>query len=220
VKLERPVTAVIFDLDGILLDSEPLYTVATQRLVGQFGKTYTWAHKSRMMGRSAAEGARYLIGALELPMTEPEYLQARRVLLEEVMPLVEPLPGAPQFVGALAGRGIPMAVATSSERFLTELKIVRHSWFSSFRAIICGTDPEVARVKPAPDIFLEAARRLNKHPRDCLVFEDSPAGVQAALEAEMQVVAIADPQLERTMVQGAHIVVGGYAEVAWEDLGL
>jgi pseudouridine-5'-monophosphatase len=89
-------------------------------------------------------------------------------------------------------------VATSSDRSHFELKTRRHlNWFKIFEAVVLGDDPAVRRGKPAPDIFLVAARRLGVSPSRCLVFEDSPAGVEAACSAGMKVIAVPDPNMER-----------------------
>lgn len=210
---------VIYDLDGLLLDTEPFYTRASQVIARRFGKEFDWDLKARMMGRKASEAARTFVEALELPLTPEAYLEERRALLEAWLPRAAPMPGARRLTRHLHRHGIPQAVATSSERRLFELKTRRHrEWFRVFACCITGDEPEVRRAKPAPDIFLAAARRLGAEPARCLVFEDSPAGVQAALAAGMVVVAVPDPRMERAGLRGAHQVLGGLDEfdpAAW-----
>jgi len=128
------------------------------------------------------------------------------------------MPGAESFVRALSMRGIPMAVATSTERPLYEIKVTSHEWFSLFRAVVCGDDPSVFARKPAPDIFLAAARALGAAPEQCVVIEDSPAGVEAALAAGMRVIAMPHPAMCPHACSGAHRVVSGWEEMSVSDL--
>ena len=92
--LARPAAAVVFDMDGVLLDTERLYTEATQEIVGRFGKRFDWSVKAHMIGRPARDSARYLVETLDLPMTADEYLREREVLFRTLMPTAQALPGA------------------------------------------------------------------------------------------------------------------------------
>jgi len=204
---------VIFDLDGVLLDTEKLYTEATQRIVGQYGKTFDWSLKSRMMGRHELEAAELLVQALELPITAEEYLRRSKPIAESLFPSAAELPGAEAFVTALAERGHVLAVGTSSTREWYELKTSHLPWFRMFSAVVSGDHPEVRALKPAPDIFLAAARAVGAAPARCLVIEDSPAGVLAARAAGMSVVAIPDRALASEPFAAAQLIVRSYAEL-------
>jgi beta-phosphoglucomutase-like phosphatase (HAD superfamily) len=112
-----------------------------------------------------------------------------------------------------------MAIATSTETRLFRTKAAPHrEWLSIFGAVVCGDDARVTQPKPAPDIFLAAARDLRAEPADCAVFEDSPFGVQAALAAGMQVIALPDPAMDRARFGGADAVLTGFAELLPDDL--
>jgi pseudouridine-5'-monophosphatase len=218
--LARPVTHVVFDMDGVLLDTERLYTEATQRICDRFGKTFDWSVKGNMIGRPALDSARYLVATLALPITPEDYLAERAALFETLMPTAAPMPGARALTRALAAAGAGLAVASSSSRALFELKTTRHrDWFAEFPVIVLGDDPRVRRGKPAPDIFLVAAAALGVEPARCVVVEDAPAGVEAAHAAGMQVVAVPDPGMDRARFATADVVVGSLAEVAPADLG-
>lgn len=221
MKLSRPARCAIFDLDGVLLDTEHFYTEVTDEICRQYGKTFDWSIKRNMIGRPSLESARYLVEAMDLPIDAEEYLTRRAVRLEELFPSSKEKPGAEAFTRSLTGRGVPTAVATSSERHLFERKTVEHGlWFSTFGAIVVGDDPRVKKGKPAPDIFLVAAEELGVDPHDCVVFEDSPVGLAAARAAGMQVVALPDEGMDRSAYADADLVIGAYADVSPEDLGL
>lgn len=221
MKLSRPVRCVIFDLDGVLLDTEHFYTEVTDEICRAYGKVFDWSIKRNMIGRPSLESAQYLVGALSLPITPEEYLRRRAVRLEELFPTSLEKSGAEAFTRALAARGVPIAVATSSERHLFESKTSRHKdWFSIFSAVVLGDDPRIRKGKPAPDTFLVAAGELGALPEECVVFEDAPAGVQAAQAAGMQVVAIPDEAMDRAPYVAAEFLIGTYADVKPEDLGL
>jgi pseudouridine-5'-monophosphatase len=187
--------AVLFDLDGVLLDTEPLYTEATQSVVAEFGRKYTWDIKRRIMGGTAEKGAEVVVRELDLPITPAEYLRRRRLLLEQLFQKTEPVEGAVELVHRLGELGIPFAIATSSERTLFALKTRHHAWLAPCKAAICGDDPRVIHPKPAPDIFVQAALELGVAAKECVVFEDSPNGVLAAAAAGARVIARRDPEL-------------------------
>lgn len=216
MRLSRPVGCVIFDMDGVLLDTELFYTQVTQRIVGRHGKVFDWSIKRHMVGRPAIESARHLVAALELPFTPEEYLAEREAELALLMPEAEPMPGAVELTTALRRAGLALAVATSSSRRFFDLKTSRHrAWFeSAFHAIVVGDDPRVHAGKPAPDIFLCAAGELSADPKDCAVVEDAPAGVRAAHAAGMQVVAVPYPGMDAADVAAADLVAPSLEEIS------
>src|SRR4051794_16211008 len=148
-------------MDGVLLDTEPFYTEATQAIVARFGKVYDWALKANMMGRPAIDAARYLVAALDLPIAPEAYLAEREALLLAMFTRAEAVPGARELTAELHRHRVPMAIATSTHARLYEHKVGRHrAWFALFSAVVCGDHPRVHRGKPAPDIFLVAADAL------------------------------------------------------------
>jgi len=201
-------------MDGVLLDTERLYTQATQSIVGRYGKVFGPDLKRETMGRDAQVSARILVERLGVPLTADEFLAERGPILEALVAECRAMDGAEAFVRSLRALGIPMAVATSSDRDIYRLKTRSHGWFDVFDAIVCGDDPRVRAKKPAPDIFLAAAQDLRAAPAECVVFEDSLAGVEAALAAGMRVIALPDPALGPEHFGAAHAVLRGWHEAS------
>jgi pseudouridine-5'-monophosphatase len=220
VPLTRPIQNVIFDLDGVLLDTEPLYTKAIAEVAARYGKVYDWSIKSQCIGRGTLEAARVITEGLQLPLSPEALVRERDGTLLALLANADPMPGAEAFTRALADRRIPLGIATSSEGAIFAVKAAKHRpWLSIFAAVVCGDDRRVRRSKPAPDIFLAAAADLGADPATCVVFEDSPYGVEGALAAGMQVVALPDPAMDRARYAGAHLIVEGFGDVAPSEFG-
>ncbi|RUS18689.1 HAD-like domain-containing protein [Endogone sp. FLAS-F59071] len=190
------ITHCIFDMDGLLLDTERIYTEVTQEILDKYapGTTFTWDIKSQMMGTTSHVAAKILIDAFNLPITPAEYLRISVEMQENRFPDARPLPGVMRVISHLKHHGIPIAVATSSTRSSFLLKSSKNAdLFSLFDHITCGNDEGIKNGKPAPDLFLAAQERFGAPPAEnCLVFEDSINGVQAGLNAGMHVCWVPD----------------------------
>jgi len=208
-------------MDGVLLDTEPIYTEVTNQITSRYGKVFDWSVKADMLGRPAMDSAEYLIETLDLPIQPQDYLAQRTPMLERMLAKAGAIAGAEAFTRELRERGIPIAVATSTDARLFAVKTGLHrDWFSIFDTIVCGDDPRVQKGKPAPDIFLAAAQDLGTPPESCVVVEDSPLGVAAALAAGMRVIGFPDPRMDRRRFDGADFVVSSYDELRQLDLGV
>jgi HAD superfamily hydrolase (TIGR01509 family) len=194
--MAHPSPAVVFDCDGVLLDSEKAWTRAETRLFARYGRTYGIEEKRLLIGGSLEETA----GALEDLLDRPggsDDLQHELLELaaEEFAGPVDPMPGALQLVGELRDLGRPMAVASNSERRLVDLALNGSGLASTFEVVVAGD--EVPNPKPAPDIYLEACRRLGTSSEEAVAVEDSPRGAAAARAARMFVIGIPYiPELE------------------------
>jgi HAD superfamily hydrolase (TIGR01509 family) len=174
------VDAVIFDMDGVLVDSEPLGYEAMRRVMAGWGVGYTERDNEPFLGRTTPESCRILKARHGLAADEGELA---RHLLALIRAGAHPMPGVPGVLETLGARGYRLALASSAEPEViaantTALRIAR-----LFEHAVSGT--EVPRGKPAPDVFLEAARRLDVDPVRCLVVEDSRNGLLAARAAGM-----------------------------------
>lgn len=218
--MRLPPTHVIFDLDGTLVDTEPLYTQAADRVLRRFGKVLDFGVKRQIMGGGPLEGARFVVEHLGLPLSPRDYLDQREAILIEAWKTAGPMPGAIRLIESLYARGIPLAIGTSSSRAHCLMKLAAQSFGGRFHTIVCSDDPGVLSAKPAPDIFLAAARGLGVAPEHCLVFEDSPKGVTAARAAGMEVIAVVDPAMSGEDYSGALRVVQSLEEISLGHLGL
>jgi HAD superfamily hydrolase (TIGR01509 family) len=203
--------AVVFDLDGVLVDSEARWDAARRAVVEEQGGRWRPEATRAMMGMSAPEWSRYLHEELGVPLAPGEVSAAVVATMaagyRRRLPL---LPGAVDGVRALAARW-PLGVASSANRELVELVLEQAGLTRCFGALV--SSEEVARGKPAPDVYLEAARRLDVAPAACVAVEDSSNGLRAAAAAGMVVVAVPNahfpPEPEALALAAASVPTAG-----------
>ena len=182
------IEAVVFDLDGVLLDSEHVWDDVREELARERGGRWHERAQADMMGMSSTEWSRYMqdvIGLAEPPEEiDAEVVRRMEVRYAEHLPLIE---GAVESVRRLAG-AFRLALASSSNRPLIDV-VLAGSGLSPFFELTVSSE-EVSRGKPAPDVFLETARRMGVPPARCAAVEDSGNGIRAAHAAGMRVLAI------------------------------
>jgi len=183
--------AVIFDLDGVLLDSEQRWNEAKEALVKEAGGRWRDDAATAMMGMSSPEWSAYLRDQLMVPLDSDAINREVVRLMEEGYERDLPLlPGAREAVTALAQHW-PLGLASSSNREIIDLALRLAHFDGAFEVTI--SSEEVARGKPAPDVYLAAARRLGVASESCVAIEDSANGLRAANAAGMAVIAVPNP---------------------------
>jgi HAD superfamily hydrolase (TIGR01509 family) len=185
------IEAVVFDMDGVLLASEEVWDAVREKYVRKRGGRYDEEIQRAMMGMSSREWSRFLHDEAGVP-DDPDEINrevVRRMLAaySEHLPLI---PGAVDAVGRLAER-FPLGLASSSNRELIDTALEAAGLSPYFAATV--SSEEVARGKPAPDVYLEAARRLDVEPTSCAAVEDSHGGIRSAKSAGMRVIAVPNP---------------------------
>jgi HAD superfamily hydrolase (TIGR01509 family) len=182
------IEAVVFDLDGVLLQSEEIWDAVRESYVRERGGRYDQGVQRAMMGMSAPEWSRFLHDEAGVP-DDPDTINRAVVerMLEAYRRELPLLPGAEEAVQR-AAEVFPLALASSSNREIFEAVLDLAGLAACFRATV--SSEEVARGKPEPDVYLEAARRLGVPPEQCAAIEDSHAGIRSAKSAGMRVVAI------------------------------
>ncbi len=202
----QSIKAVIFDLDGVLVDSEPAHQAASRRLVAP--AVMTDEEYGAFVG-SSIEAFMAWVQERFLPGLTIEEIVAcyDALVLAELRDHPPPaFDGAPELLAALRGQGLPLAVASQSLPAWVEVTLSGACLTAYFDAVV--TASEVAQHKPAPDLFLLAAHRLGVEPRACLVVEDSPPGVAAGVAAGMVVVQSRQGSMAPPPQAGAHRVIG------------
>jgi HAD superfamily hydrolase (TIGR01509 family) len=186
------IEAVIFDMDGLLVDSEPVWDKARKGMAEEVGKDWNKADHQAVMGVSTQAWADYMINRLELSLSPQEVqdqIIARMIALYQT--------GIPYFPGAveavqLAAQHYPTALASGSHRALIDTVAADAALRDKFQVILSAD--EVGAGKPAPDVYLETAKRLGVKPEHCVCLEDSGNGISAGHRAGMKVIAVPDPR--------------------------
>jgi HAD superfamily hydrolase (TIGR01509 family) len=203
--------AVIFDMDGVIVDSEPRHERAFLEVVREIGYGDCLAlNFGDYIGRSDKELWIDFVALHKPPLSLEELLAMKRQRVVEIIGREEPLfDGLPELVEKTAAR-YPLALASGSERAVVDAVLALQNLRRFFSGVVTGSD--VARGKPAPDIFLRAAALLEVAPADCWVIEDSKPGVAAGLAAGMRVIAITNSYPAEELRPATH-VVRTYAEI-------
>ena len=214
-----PPACVIFDCDGLLVDSENAWTRAEATLYERHGIAFTLEHKQELLGTSGPIAMATLERHLGLDDGAGAALlgELNALALEEVEREAAALPGAVELVAALADAGVPIGVASNSPHALLEASLRSAGLQDAFAAVVSAQD--VAHGKPAPDVYLEACRQLAADPAASVALEDSPTGVDAARAAGLHVIGV--PSLEGVELPAAHTVVASLrAPAVYAAVGL
>ncbi len=186
------VAAVVFDMDGVLVDSEHVWDAARRELVAETGGTWTDEATHAMLGMSSKEWPVYVRDALRVPLSadeiNAEVVRRMRAHYDAALPL---LPGAREAVARMAG-AFPLGLASSSNRELIDLVLETSGLAQHFAATV--SSEEVAAGKPSPDVYLECVARLDVEAAECVAIEDSTNGILSAATAGLAVIALPNSQ--------------------------
>jgi HAD superfamily hydrolase (TIGR01509 family) len=206
--------AVLFDMDGLLVDTEPLWFEVESAVMGRLGGAWGHADQAALVGGSLARSVDYLLDRAARPASREavaRWMVDGMVELLETRP-VPVLPGARQLLAAVAGAGLPHALVTSSEKAVMDAVLRRLG--VSFPVTVCGDD--VTETKPSPEPYLLAAARLGADPRRCAALEDSANGVASAEAAGCLTIAV--PSVVPIPPRPGRVVLGSLAELSLDRL--
>lgn len=214
--MQMDVKACIFDLDGVIVDTAKYHYIAWRNIARDLGFEFTEAHNERLKGVSRMRSLEILleVGGIHLDQETKEALAERKnkEYLEYIMRMTpdEILPGAREFLEEVRLAGLRTALGSASRNSMTILNRLRITGL--FDAIIDGN--KVTKAKPDPEIFLKGAEELGIHPRQCVVFEDAEAGIEAALAAGMKCIGIGDHRI----LGRANAVISGFKDFCLDQL--
>lgn len=200
-------------MDGLLIDSESVWSLADREFLAHYGKTYLPPDKSRFMGSGVRVFIKFLKKKFSLPGSEEKLLAERMAIFKKlIIKELKLMPGAEDLLSVLSRNGYLLAMATGNTRQMMDL-ITENLKIRKYFDVTVSSD-EVPQGKPAPDTFLEAARRLGFSPSECLILEDAINGVLAARAAGMRVIAVCDQRYNKPeSFTEADLVVGSLKEI-------
>jgi beta-phosphoglucomutase family hydrolase len=207
---------VIFDMDGVLADTEPFHYESWVKMATEIGVEFTREIFKETFGQQSPTITRKLVGSeVEETLVEQWSSLKEKYYREMVREKLVPLPGVIRIIKQLKSAGFKLAVGSSGppenvELLLTQLKIK-----SFFDVIITAAD--VQKGKPEPEVFLNAAEKLNINPKNCIVIEDAPVGLEAAKSAGMISIALATTHNKAELI-GAHLVIRDLSEITIKDI--
>lgn len=205
--------AVLYDLDGLIVDSEPLHGIASEKALNVYGHTLSEIPESvrkSFYGKRVVDVAAGIVESLRLPVSPERFAGERqRIFMQLVEEGIELMPGMEQSLGLFEKMGLKKAVVSSGVKEYVCRMLEVTGLAVKFEAVITGSD--VTSGKPDPQCYLLAARTLNVAPEKCLVLEDAYAGICAALAAGMKVIGVENNFNSR--FNGAHIVVRSLADI-------
>ena len=175
--------AFLFDLDGVLIDSEPLHGQAWKETAAIFGLNLTYSQLRLLRGKRRIDCANELVKLIPKAVEAKHLLNIHKPISRQLILKAKVMEGGENLVKRCHKDNIPMALVTSSSFESFQIKTAPHKWINLFSVIVLGDDKLLVKGKPAPDPYLLAAEKLNLAPQDCWAVEDSIAGVSSALEA-------------------------------------
>ncbi len=211
------VHALVFDMDGVIIDSEPLHLLAYQKFLADFGLTFLEEDNHKFLGMKDLDCAKYLVERHRLTITALEFVERKESVLHQLFTeQLKMQPGVLQILEKALQLNIPAVIASSATMPTIELVVELTGTRKYFRHLCSGD--EVPNGKPAPDVFLLGAERLGVEPSECLVIEDTYNGVCAAKAAGMMCIAIPCQATRHQDFAHADLVLASMEEVNLEEL--
>jgi HAD superfamily hydrolase (TIGR01509 family) len=208
---QRRFDAVIFDNDGLLLETEGAWTLAEERLFARYGHEFTIEHKREILGKGGPLAEEALARLLDRPLEGPQlFRELQELALEEISRTATPRPGAVELLERLRAERLPLGLASNSTRAFVDRALATAGVSKDSFAASLALD-EVVNPKPAPDMYLQLCLELGAAPERTAVLEDSPTGVAAGVAAGCYVIGV--PSVDGVVLAEAHLVVPGLAEV-------
>ncbi len=206
------IKAVVFDMDGLMVDTEPLYSEAMSQVAEKRGKCFTLNIKQKVMGRVAIESLTIFKEQLGLNESPTELLEEREEIYGKLLAQnLKPMPGLFRLLHLLEEMNIRKAIASSSKRLWIDLIVNKLGILERFEIIVSGQ--EVKHGKPNPDIYLLAAKKLNLNPEECLVLEDAFSGVAAAKSAKMKCIAVPNQFTQGLDFSNADLILNSLEDI-------
>jgi beta-phosphoglucomutase len=206
-----PFKAFIFDMDGVLIDSENFYTEMERICFDRLGLKISHEEHITYQGTATDEMWKIIKGRHDLPHTIEELVELNNGLtipVFENMHTMNPMPGVAELISTLRKRSVPLALASSSTPEVIDIVLDKTSLRSFFDVVVNSRMTGIS--KPAPDIFLLAAQKLKVRPQECIVLEDSKNGITAAKTAGMYCIAYNGPGSEHQDQSGADAIINDY----------
>lgn len=199
--------AVLFDMDGVIVDSEPLHVAAFQATLERYGHELTHEqYKEYFAGRTDETGFKQYLDFIDEKVDIPVIMGKKATAyLELAADQLVPYPGVIELIHSLADQGVPLALVTGSLRAEASITLRAFGLSDLFMAIVAAED--ITHSKPNPDGYLKAAKALGIEPNSCIVVEDAPSGVKAARTAGMRVVAVTSTHNKKEL-EGATLILG------------
>lgn len=216
--MNRQNFAVIFDMDGVLVDSVGLNWQAYNEVLERYGKRVATEDISRYVGRNIHDQVDMLNQEFDLEIDPDQFIKETDRLKQSLFKDLQPNPGVVDFLRELKNAQIPIALGTSNSREVAAQRLSTMAIEEYFDTVVTEEDTELH--KPSPDVYLKTAANLDFSADNCVVFEDALSGIEAAKKADMKCVAVKTPYIEEKALSGADKVIESFKDINLETVKL
>ena len=203
--------AVIFDMDGVLIDSVRFHWQAMNQVLAKYNIHIDDSQLRNYIGQSVIHQLQQISEKFQTPLDIDKIVEELKPIKEELQKGIQPKEGVEQLIGLLHANNVPIAIGTSSTTADTKRKLTDAGIFHNFETLV--THDDVVKHKPDPTVYLTAAEKLNVQPSQCIVIEDAPSGIEAAKRAGMKCIAVLAPYTTDDDLREADVIVHSLSEV-------